>query len=225
MEINGVAHIVLRVRAFEECVAFYDALLPRLGLQAVYRSDSYVYYVGGRTAIGLRRPASELAGHAHEELAPGIDHLCFRARRRADIDELYAFLGAIGAGLVPGAHGPFSGAGLLLALVPRSRGDPPGDQPRSPAKAYSPRTHPFAPSQPSRRRAWQADRLATVPRADPATRVCAANGAQTCSRIYGLGLLRRARLRFHKGSPEDELFPAHLGSDCPGPGVDGLTFV
>jgi len=75
MEINGVAHIVLRVRRFEQCVAFYDALMPRLGPEVVYRSYDYVYYVGGRTAVGIRRPAPELAGHAHEELAPGMDHL------------------------------------------------------------------------------------------------------------------------------------------------------
>ena len=58
------------------------------------------HYVGGRTAVGIRRPAPELAGHAHEELAPGIDHLCFRARSREDIDELYLSLAELGAELV-----------------------------------------------------------------------------------------------------------------------------
>lgn len=100
MEINGVAHIVLRVSRFEECVAFYDALMPRLGLQAVLRSDVFVYYVGGRTAVGIRQPDPKLAGHAHQELAPGIDHLCFRARSREDVDELYPFLQEISADLV-----------------------------------------------------------------------------------------------------------------------------
>lgn len=42
MEINGIAHIILRVSRFEQCVGFYDALMPRLGLEAVYRSDDYV---------------------------------------------------------------------------------------------------------------------------------------------------------------------------------------
>jgi catechol 2,3-dioxygenase-like lactoylglutathione lyase family enzyme len=88
------------VSRFEECVAFYDALMPRLGLQAVLRSDVFVYYVGGRTAVGIRRPDSKFAGHAHEELAPGIDHLCFRARNREDVDELYPFLQEISADLV-----------------------------------------------------------------------------------------------------------------------------
>jgi catechol 2,3-dioxygenase-like lactoylglutathione lyase family enzyme len=100
VEINGVAHIILRVSRFEECVAFYDALMPRLGLAVVFRSDEFVYYVGGRTAVGIRPAARDLADHRHEELAPGIDHLCFRARSREDVDGLYPFLQAIGAELV-----------------------------------------------------------------------------------------------------------------------------
>jgi catechol 2,3-dioxygenase-like lactoylglutathione lyase family enzyme len=100
MEINGVAHIILRVNRFDECVAFYDQLMPRLGLEAVIRADDFIYYVGGRTAVGIRRPEPELAGYSHKELAPGIDHLCFRARSREDVDELYPFLKEIGAELV-----------------------------------------------------------------------------------------------------------------------------
>jgi catechol 2,3-dioxygenase-like lactoylglutathione lyase family enzyme len=100
VEVNGVAHVILRVRRFQECVAFYDALMPRLGLAAVFRSDEFVYSVGGRTAIGIRRPAPELADHDHEELAPAIDHLCLRARTREGVDELYPFLQELGAELV-----------------------------------------------------------------------------------------------------------------------------
>jgi catechol 2,3-dioxygenase-like lactoylglutathione lyase family enzyme len=100
MEINGVAHIVLRVSRFDECVAFYDALMPRLGLEAVYRSEGFVYYVGGRTALAIRLPEPELARYTHKELAPGIDHVCFRARSREDVDELYPFLQQIRAEIV-----------------------------------------------------------------------------------------------------------------------------
>jgi catechol 2,3-dioxygenase-like lactoylglutathione lyase family enzyme len=100
VEINGIAHIILRVARFEECVAFYDELMPRLGLEAVLRVDGLVYYVGGRTAFGIRRPEPGFVEHAHEELAPGIDHLCFRARSREDIDHLHPFVLGLGAEIV-----------------------------------------------------------------------------------------------------------------------------
>jgi catechol 2,3-dioxygenase-like lactoylglutathione lyase family enzyme len=100
VEINGVAHIILRTSRFEACVAFYDALMPQLGLEPAFRADGYVYYVGGRTALGIRRPDAHFVEHVHEELAPGIDHLCFRARAREDADELYPFLQQLGAEIV-----------------------------------------------------------------------------------------------------------------------------
>jgi catechol 2,3-dioxygenase-like lactoylglutathione lyase family enzyme/ketosteroid isomerase-like protein len=100
VEINGIAHIILRVSRFEECVAFYDRLMPRLGLKAVHRTDEFVYYVGGRTAFGIRRPEPDFAGHHHEEFAPGVDHICFRARSREDVDEMFPLVQEIGAELV-----------------------------------------------------------------------------------------------------------------------------
>jgi catechol 2,3-dioxygenase-like lactoylglutathione lyase family enzyme len=101
IEINGVAHVILRVNRVAECIAFYDQLMPFLGLHAVQpRSDEFVYYVGGRTALGIRRAAPEHAETPHIETAPGIDHLCFRARRRADVDTVYSFLQEIGADMV-----------------------------------------------------------------------------------------------------------------------------
>jgi catechol 2,3-dioxygenase-like lactoylglutathione lyase family enzyme len=101
IEINGVAHVVLRVNRIEQCIAFYDRLMPFLGLQPVRpRSDEFVYYVGGRTALALRRPDPEHAHTAFAETGPGMDHLCFRARSREDVDALYSFLQEIGAEIV-----------------------------------------------------------------------------------------------------------------------------
>ncbi len=97
MEINGVAHIIMRVTRFDECVAFYDQLMPELGLTNVHRSPYLAYYVGGRTALGIRPPDAEHADHEHIEEAPGIEHLCFRARTREDVDEAYSIAQRIGA--------------------------------------------------------------------------------------------------------------------------------
>lgn len=101
LDINGVAHLILRVNRVAQCIAFYDQLMPFLGLHAVQpRSDEFVYYVGGRTALGIRRAEPEHAETPYAETAPGLDHLCFRARRREEVDALYAFLQEIGAEMV-----------------------------------------------------------------------------------------------------------------------------
>ena len=96
MEINGVAHVILRVTRMAECTAFYDELMPFLGLQPVLHFDQFVYYVGGRTALGIRPAEAEHADHAHVETAPGIDHLCFRARSREDVDAVYQLVEGLG---------------------------------------------------------------------------------------------------------------------------------
>jgi catechol 2,3-dioxygenase-like lactoylglutathione lyase family enzyme len=100
MEVNGVAHIQLSVNRFEECKAFYDQLMPHLGLRAVHRSEDFVYYVGGRTGFAICRADSRYAAAGHVPDRPGLHHLCFRARSREDVDELYAFLQALGARMV-----------------------------------------------------------------------------------------------------------------------------
>jgi catechol 2,3-dioxygenase-like lactoylglutathione lyase family enzyme len=101
IEINGVAHVILRANRIEECIAFYDRVMPFLGLDPVEpRSDEFVYYVGGRTALGIRGADREQADVPHTETGPGIDHLCFRARKREDVDAAYEFLRGIGVEIV-----------------------------------------------------------------------------------------------------------------------------
>ena len=97
MEINGVAHTFLSVKRFADCVAFYDRLMPYLGLQVVHRSYEFAYYVGGRTALGIARATAD---GAHDPARSGLHHICFRARSREDIDELYGFLQELGAEMV-----------------------------------------------------------------------------------------------------------------------------
>ena len=100
VEVNGIAHIQISVDRFEECIAFYDQVMPYLGLQAVHRSDEFVYYVGGRTAYNVSRADPQYAGERHIPTRSGLHHICFRARSREDIDELYGFLQGIGATMV-----------------------------------------------------------------------------------------------------------------------------
>jgi catechol 2,3-dioxygenase-like lactoylglutathione lyase family enzyme len=92
MEINGIAHIFLTASNFERSREFYRKLLPFLELTPVIDTETTYYCVGGRTAVGISAPSPEHAGAAFEQKRVGLHHLCFRARERADIDELHGFL-------------------------------------------------------------------------------------------------------------------------------------
>lgn len=103
MEINGIAHVMLTVRSVARSRAFYVALLEHMGLTRVIDSEAYVYYVGGRTAVGLRPAAPEHADKPFAQGHPGLHHVCFRARERADVDSVHALVRQLGAKVV---HSP-----------------------------------------------------------------------------------------------------------------------
>ena len=100
MEINGIAHVILTASNFERSREFYRKLLPFLGMKPMIDSDEIYYCVGGRTAVGIRAAAAEHAGAAFEQKRIGLHHLCFRARERADVDELHDFLCAMGTTII-----------------------------------------------------------------------------------------------------------------------------
>ena len=100
MEINGIAHVFITASDFEASTAFYRRLLPFLGLSQVMDTDQVLYFVGGRTALGIRRPAPEHVGAPFVQTRVGLHHLCFRARERADVDELHGFLTSIDTKIV-----------------------------------------------------------------------------------------------------------------------------
>jgi catechol 2,3-dioxygenase-like lactoylglutathione lyase family enzyme len=103
MEINGVAHTFITAGDFEASRAFYRQLLPFLGLKEVADSANVYYCVGGRTGFGIERPEPQYAGERFVQYRVGLHHHCWRARERADVDALHAFLVGIGAKIV---HGP-----------------------------------------------------------------------------------------------------------------------
>ena len=100
MEVNGIAHVILTASNFERSREFYRKLLPFLGLQPMIDSDELFYCVGGRTAFGIRMPAPEHAGATFEQSRVGLHHLCFRARGRADVDELHGFIRSLGVNII-----------------------------------------------------------------------------------------------------------------------------
>lgn len=106
MEINGVAHVILTVSRFAECLAFYEPLLNEMGLATVLKGDDILYCVGGRTAFGIEPAAAEYRDERFVQQRVGLHHVCFRARERADVDRLHEFLVARGAKIV---HPPEEG--------------------------------------------------------------------------------------------------------------------
>ena len=107
MEINGIAHVMLTVSNFDACLAFYERLLPFLGMKPVIRNKFTLYCVGGRTAVGIVRGDEDYAKERFVQRRVGLHHLCFRARTREDIDAAYQSLREFGAKIV---HPPEEGS-------------------------------------------------------------------------------------------------------------------
>ncbi len=100
MEINGIAHVILTVRSVSASRAFYVPLLEHMGLTQIVDSTEYLYYVGGRTAVGLRPAEAEHASVPFDQGRAGLHHVCFRARSREDVDSVYVLAGKLCARIV-----------------------------------------------------------------------------------------------------------------------------
>jgi catechol 2,3-dioxygenase-like lactoylglutathione lyase family enzyme len=109
IEINGMAHIILTVSEWDKCRPFYEALLPFLGLKRVFSGQDSIYFVGGRTAVGVGRCDEQHSSDRFTQGGVGLHHICFRARSRADIDSVYGFLQEQKARMIhPPEEGPWA---------------------------------------------------------------------------------------------------------------------
>jgi len=109
MEMNGIAHVMLTVSNFDACVPFYEKLLTFLGLKPVINTDGMLYCVGGRTAVGIMQAEDRYRDERFIQFRVGLHHVSFRARERADVDTLHAFLVGIGAKIIhPPEDGPWA---------------------------------------------------------------------------------------------------------------------
>jgi len=105
MEINGVAHVMLTVGNFARAVEFYEPLLNFMGLRTVFKTDDWLYCVGGRTACGIQ-PGDTTLGTRFVQKHVGLHHVCFRARERGDVDTIHDLVKKLGATIV---HPPEEG--------------------------------------------------------------------------------------------------------------------
>ena len=92
VEINGVAHVALTASNWDRCRPLYETLLPFLGLKCVFSGENSIYYVGGRTAVGVGRCDHEHAEERFMQGGVGLHHICFRCRSCDDVDRVYNFL-------------------------------------------------------------------------------------------------------------------------------------
>ena len=106
IEVNGMAHVILTVSDWQKSRAFYAELLPFLGMKKVNDGNNFLYHVGGRTALGIQRCASEHTGAPFVQNRVGLHHLCFRARSREDVDKVAGKLRSMGAHI---DRGPLEG--------------------------------------------------------------------------------------------------------------------
>ena len=99
-EINGIAHIALSVTDMARSRPFYRELFKNLGMKIVLDNYYGFYGVGGRTGIVIHQCSEENRDQAFDQTRTGLHHFCFRARSRADVDQIHEVAQKIGAKIV-----------------------------------------------------------------------------------------------------------------------------
>ena len=69
IKLNGMAHIVINVSRWQECKIFYKQLMPFLGMEQGFDGEEYIYFVGGRTALGKRKGTTSVDKNKIIEIA------------------------------------------------------------------------------------------------------------------------------------------------------------
>jgi len=89
-KISGMAHIQLCVSDMDKSMPFYSVLLKAMGMKPVIEDKSYLYCIGGKTAVAISPVSSDQRDSTFQQGSVGLHHICFRARSTEDVDELYA---------------------------------------------------------------------------------------------------------------------------------------
>ena len=97
VEVIGIDHIHIAVRALGRAEAFYDRLMEILGFRKSTErldGDPHVHYYNRHFGFTIR-PA-RIGSHDLDRLAPGLNHFCFRVDRNEDVDRAARALAAAG---------------------------------------------------------------------------------------------------------------------------------
>jgi glyoxylase I family protein len=99
VEVIGIDHIYIAVSNPGRSEAFYDRVLPMLGFRKnafLNEGDRHIQYYNRHFGFVLR-PARTL-DRAHDPLAPGLHHFCFRVEDAAAVDMIAEHLREAGVG-------------------------------------------------------------------------------------------------------------------------------
>jgi catechol 2,3-dioxygenase-like lactoylglutathione lyase family enzyme len=72
-----------------------------------YDEENVFYCIGGRTGLLITPCAEVFRSQPFDQQRPGLHHLCFRARERADVDQVHRLVLGLGATIV---HAPEEGS-------------------------------------------------------------------------------------------------------------------
>jgi len=100
IKLNGMAHIVINVSKWDECKAFYTKLMPYFGMEQVFDGREYIYFVGSRTGVGIKKCEPKYNDQTFQQEGIGLHHFCLRSRSKEDIDKIYIFLLKIHAKII-----------------------------------------------------------------------------------------------------------------------------
>ncbi|MBW2229802.1 MAG: VOC family protein [Deltaproteobacteria bacterium] len=101
VEVNGIAHIQLTVRDPERCLPFWEQLCHFLEMKTLIKGEGIIYCIGSRTGILVREAPSDKRDKRFDQDTAGLHHLCFRARKREDVDTIFDFVSkSLGARIV-----------------------------------------------------------------------------------------------------------------------------
>ena len=89
IEVVGIDHIYIAVSDLGRSEQFYDRVMTSLGFRKITftnEGDHHIQYYNRHFGFVLR-PARSFRS-AHDPLAPGLHHFCFRVEDSAAVDDL-----------------------------------------------------------------------------------------------------------------------------------------
>ena len=96
IETLGFDHIDLTVNDLSASHPFYEKVLREMGFRRAPDDGHSVIFHNGITSLAIRAAREDVRGAAFNRYRVGLHHLAFRAARRRDVDDFYAFLNTQG---------------------------------------------------------------------------------------------------------------------------------